>query len=149
MIRLLLTLCMFLLAVLLIWGDGPGRHAQDQGDESMSEPNREIPALQTVAYTPVEASSSLPLVLPLVTTPEAAHPMASAPAPAVDLRYIIANSVNVREGPSTEFPIVGKLTRGEATRLLWVEDNGWARIILEGDGMTGFVSGDFLSANAP
>lgn len=148
MIRLLLTLCMCLLAVMLIWGDGPGRQTETRPRESVPVA-REIPALQTAAYTPVEASSSLPLVLPLVSAPETALPSTPLAAAPVDLRYITANSVNVREGPSTEFPVVGKLTRGEATRLLWIEDNGWARIILEGDGMTGFVSGDFLSANAP
>ena len=148
MIRMLLTLCMCMLAVLLIWGDGTGLESKATATATPAESSRQIPALQAVAYTPTEPTSALPLVLPLVTTPA---PMAqvSAPETAMDLRYVTAQTVNVREGPSTEFPVIGKLTRGEATRLLWLEDNGWAHIILEGDGLTGFVSGDFLSADAP
>jgi hypothetical protein len=32
---------------------------------------------------------------------------------------------------------------------MWVEDNGWVHIVIEGDGISGFVSGDLLSATAP
>lgn len=148
MIRMLLTLCMCMLAVLLIWGEGTGHQTDAAAPRPSTESPREIPALQTAAYTPVEPASALPLVLPLVTAP-APEAEAVAPEAAIDLRYITAKTVNVREGPSTEFPVIGKPTRGEATRLLWLEDNGWAHIILEGDGLTGFVSGEFLSANAP
>lgn len=148
MIRMLLTLCMCMLAVLLIWGEGAGRQTEATNALQTAETAREVPALQTVAYTPAEPVSDLPLVLPLVTTP-APQAQASAPDAAIDLRYITAQTVNVREGPSTEFAVIGKLTRGEATRLLWLEQNGWAHIILEGDGLTGFVSGEFLSADAP
>ena len=148
MIRMLLTLCMCMLAVLLIWGEGSGRQTDTTASLSDPESPRRIPALQAAAYTPAEPTSALPLVLPLVTPP-APEVQATAPEAAMDLRYITAQTVNVREGPSTEFPVIGKLTRGEATRLLWLEDNGWAHIILEGDGLTGFVSGEFLSSNAP
>ncbi|WP_291239888.1 SH3 domain-containing protein [Gemmobacter sp.] len=137
---------MCLLAVLLIWGEGPGRQTGAQGPSASAESPRDIPALQSAAYTPAEPASALPLVLPLVTAPEV---QATAPEAPMDLRYITAKTVNVREGPSTEYPVIGKLSRGEATRLLWLEENGWARITLEGDGMTGFVSGEFLSADAP
>ena len=153
MIRMLLTLCMCMLAVLLIWGEGPGRQtgAAETSAASMTSLDatpRALPALQPAAYTPADATSALPLVLPLVTAPATDAQAATPEAPA-DLRYIPAQTLNVRERPSTECPVVGKLSRGEATRLLWVEENGWAHIILEGDGMTGFVSGEFLSASAP
>ena len=142
MIRLLLTLCMCLLATMLIWGDGPGLSRQAVAPAPVAPTQ---PDLQTVAYTPSEPVTDLPLVLPLIQAAPAA-PQAETEA---DLRYITANSVNVREGPSTEYPVIGRLSRGEATRLLWLEENGWARITLEGDGITGFVSGDFLSDTAP
>ena len=141
MIRLLLTLCMCLLAAMLIWGDGPGLSSREAAPSVATQPD-----LHPVAYTPsAEPVSDLPLVLPLIQT-NTPPPEAETVA---DLRYITASSVNVREGPSTQYPVIGRLSRGEATRLLWLEENGWARITLEGDGITGFVSGDFLSDAAP
>jgi uncharacterized protein YgiM (DUF1202 family) len=56
--------------------------------------------------------------------------------------------VNVRGGPSTQDAVVGRLTRGEAVMVVWVEDNGWARIRVEGDGIDGYMAMDFLTDTA-
>ena len=61
------------------------------------------------------------------------------------VKYVSGRSVNVRGGPSTQDAVVGRLTRGEAVTIVWIEDNGWARIRVEGDGIDGFMSMDFLS----
>ena len=142
MIRMLLTLCMCLLAVMLIWGEG--RDAAPLAARPQAAPL--AAQVQPAAYTRPEPSTGLPLVLPLVAEGMVTPQPTEGP---VTLRYITAATVNVREGPSTEYPVIGRLSRGEATRLLWQEENGWARITLEGDGMTGFVSGAFLSETAP
>lgn len=69
--------------------------------------------------------------------------------PAGDVRYVSGRSVNVRGGPSTQDDVVGKLVRGDAVRVVFVEDNGWARVRVEGDGVDGYMSLDFLTDVAP
>ena len=63
--------------------------------------------------------------------------------------YVTANSVNVRAEPSTEAEVVGKLGSGEATLLVQAVDDDWARIVIQGDGVEGFVAMRYLSAEAP
>jgi uncharacterized protein YgiM (DUF1202 family) len=63
--------------------------------------------------------------------------------------YVTAESVNVRAGPSTDAEIVGRLGSGEATLMVQVVDDDWARIVIQGDGVEGFVALRYLSAEAP
>ncbi|HLQ17894.1 MAG TPA: SH3 domain-containing protein [Tabrizicola sp.] len=63
--------------------------------------------------------------------------------------YVTASSVNVRAEPSTEAEIVGKLGEGEATLVVQSVDGDWARIVIQGDGVEGFVAMRYLSAEAP
>lgn len=63
--------------------------------------------------------------------------------------YVTANSVNVRAEPSTEAEIVGRLGNGEATLMVQAVDDTWARIVIQGDGVEGFVALRYLSAEAP
>jgi hypothetical protein len=64
---------------------------------------------------------------------------------APQIMYVTGRAVNVRSGPSTGNDVVGRLTRGEAVTVISIEDNGWARIRIEGDGVDGFMSLDFLT----
>ena len=63
--------------------------------------------------------------------------------------YVNASSVNVRAAPSTEAEVVGRLGSGEATLLVQTVDDDWARIVIQGDGVEGFVAMRYLSAEAP
>ena len=63
--------------------------------------------------------------------------------------YVNASSVNVRAEPSTEAEVVGKLGSGEATLMVQAVDDEWARIVIQGDGVEGFVAMRYLSAEAP
>lgn len=63
--------------------------------------------------------------------------------------YVNASSVNVRAEPSTEAAVVGRLGSGEATLLVQTVDDDWARIVIQGDGVEGFVAMRYLSAEAP
>jgi hypothetical protein len=74
---------------------------------------------------------------------------ARAPQTAGELAFVDAASVNVREGPSTNNPVITKLSRGEAVTIVSTDESGWARIRLEGDGLEGFMSMEYLSATAP
>lgn len=99
-----------------------------------------------VAYSPPEPVQTTPRVVTLSTPAPAPEPAASAePAAAGEVWIVNARAVNVREGPSTDYGVIGKLSRGEAASIVWEEPNGWARIRIEGDGIEGFVSMDFLT----
>jgi hypothetical protein len=63
--------------------------------------------------------------------------------------YVNANSVNVRAEPSTEAEVVGRLGSGEATLVVQAVDGEWARIVIQGDGVEGFVALRYLSPEAP
>jgi Bacterial SH3 domain len=63
--------------------------------------------------------------------------------------YVVANSVNVRAEPSTDGAVLGKLGSGEAALLVQAIDSEWARIVIQGDGVEGFVAMRYLSPEAP
>jgi uncharacterized protein YgiM (DUF1202 family) len=63
--------------------------------------------------------------------------------------YVVANSVNVRAEPSTNAEVLGKLGSGEAALLVQAVDADWARIVIQGDGVEGFVAMRYLSPEAP
>ena len=52
--------------------------------------------------------------------------------------------LNVRKGPNSEQPRVGKLSRGQAVKVVAKTSNGWYKTF---DGF--YVSGEYLSANSP
>lgn len=74
---------------------------------------------------------------------------AAVQSPSAEVWYVTGRSVNVREGPSTDAPIVGKLLRGDSALMLADNGAGWAQVTVEGDGVTGYVSMDFISPEAP
>lgn len=63
--------------------------------------------------------------------------------------YVSANSVNVRAGPSTTSEILGKLGSGEAALVVARLGDEWAQIVIQGDGMEGYVALRYLSPAAP
>ncbi|MFN3282113.1 MAG: SH3 domain-containing protein [Tabrizicola sp.] len=88
--------------------------------------------------------------------PETADPQPAAEAaPEVadggmgTIWYVVANSVNVRAEPSTDADILGRLGSGEAALLVQQVDADWARIVIQGDGVEGFVAMRYLSPEAP
>ncbi|MFN6926061.1 MAG: SH3 domain-containing protein [Tabrizicola sp.] len=82
-------------------------------------------------------------------------PLETAAAPEVlpgtegTIWYVNASSVNVRAAPSTEAEVVGKLGNGEAALMVAAVDDEWARIVIQGDGLEGFVALRYLSAETP
>lgn len=109
------------------------------------------PEVRKVAFTRPLPDDQLPLSLPLVrpdTRPPEVRVVASPLAETLDgqeIRFIRARSVNVREGPSTQTEVLGQLVQGEAILVLWTEDNGWAHVLVEGDGIAGYVKADLLT----
>ncbi|PTE22181.1 peptide-binding protein [Cereibacter changlensis JA139] len=166
MLRLTFLLCAALFLTLLIGGRDygqmrPGLAAAVVTPEAEAQPliqqvevaslDTEAPALsasaQAAVQLPVPPKPSI-VVLP---APERVEPVALA-APVEEtmpLLYVTAELVNVRSGPSTRFPVIGRLAEGEAALLVGADEAGWAPIRIEGDGVEGFVSSKYLSSVAP
>jgi hypothetical protein len=77
----------------------------------------------------------------------ATDPAAASSDNVVTVGYVDAEEVNVREGPGTDNPVLTRLNRGEAVTIVATDAaSGWARIRIEGDGIEGFMSMDYLAA---
>jgi hypothetical protein len=94
----------------------------------------------SVAGSDMQAAQSLTLALPLW---DAAAPATAADV-APDLRYVVANTVNVRSGPSVDTESLTKLDRGEAVLVLPSGTPGWSMIRIEGAGLEGYIATRFL-----
>ena len=112
-------------------------------------------ATAEAASEDAQAAEGLTLALPLVEPAPAraavAEPVAESvapPAPPADatprLQYVVADTVNVRAGPSAKTESLTKLDRGEAVQVLPSDTPGWSMIRLEGDGVEGYVATRFL-----
>ena len=99
----------------------------------------------------MQAAQSLTLALPLVDAATSADPASDPVAEtaagadaAPTLQYVVANTVNVRSGPSAETESLTKLGRGEAVLVLPSDTPGWSMIRIEGDGLEGYIATRFL-----
>lgn len=101
--------------------------------------------------TPVTAAAIQETVFSLATYSDEAPVAAAATAAqtAGELAFVAAASVNVRQGPGKENPVLTRLSRGEAVTIVSTDDTGWARIRIEGDGLEGFMALEYLSSTAP
>lgn len=114
-----------------------------------------LPAtVRRLADSPVTGPAR-PVVLPDAVIDPAAVQRIAAPAaqpaapsaPSVQgsaFRPVIANSANVRGGPSTGFPVVGRLTRGDEVEVVEADPSGWVRIRVQGDGIDGWIAARLL-----
>jgi uncharacterized protein YgiM (DUF1202 family) len=58
------------------------------------------------------------------------------------LREVTGDTVNLREGPGTNFTVLDRLTRGTAVSLLDIGPDGW--VYVEANGQIGWMSADFI-----
>ena len=99
---------------------------------------------------PVSAPAPAPVVEAAPEPAPAEDPapaIAAAPEPEpepADLRIVATEALNVRSGPSTGFGVVGRLTEGEQVRVVAEDAAGWVRIVIEGDGLEGWVAARLL-----
>lgn len=70
-------------------------------------------------------------------------------ATGLPVMYVSSKSVNVRMGPSTDYEVVGRLTRAEAVTVVSPEQDGWVRIAIEGDGLEGYIAARLLTDTDP
>jgi uncharacterized protein YgiM (DUF1202 family) len=177
MLRLTVILCAAMFAALLIVGEDrgqlrPGLANADQDTkpavvakvervvEKAVEPQvaavaaKPKPAAEvvTAAFAPEperEVVAEVEEVFTLSNLPTETPPAAPDAGVEGQILYVTAESVNVREGPSTESAVLGKLGTGEAALVITDVDGEWARIVIQGDGMEGYVAMRFLSPETP
>lgn len=106
------------------------------------------------------ASSAVPIVqaaaLPEATThpdPEPAQTEAEQDDPAIanidekpvaDVRQVTGTRVNMRNGPSTGYNVVARLTRGTKVLILQEPGNGWVKLKVEETGRVGWMAAKLL-----
>jgi pyruvate/2-oxoglutarate dehydrogenase complex dihydrolipoamide acyltransferase (E2) component len=129
----------------------PGEPAAPVATVAPVAPVAAAPAADPPAPAPAPAAAAVPLprAAPAPApdpAPEPAPELAAAPLP---VRYVDADAVNLRAGPSTETAVIGRLTRREAVAVVGAAVDGWLRVRLEGDGGEGYVAARFLTDVAP
>jgi hypothetical protein len=121
----------------------------DAGRNLVRAVEEEVFTLSVLGNEPVPGEDGT-AVEALVT--EAATDPAEPATPAFGggtIWYVTADSVNVRSAPSTGADVLGRLQTGEAALLVAAVDADWGRIVIQGDGVEGFVALRFLSPVAP
>ncbi len=101
----------------------------------------------TLIPTGTPAPTDTPTAAPTETpTPEPTHTPTALPRP---LAEVIAPRINLRGGPGTNYPVVGKAARGERlTVLTRTEDGEWLEVELEG-GERVWVAASLVQLSAP
>jgi hypothetical protein len=98
--------------------------------------------------SPVDLAAITPPAPEAVLPPSVADEIETALAES-QVWYVTGKVVNVREGPDTSFPVVGKVVYGEATEILSDPSDDWVRIRIQGDGIEGYMARRFLQDSEP
>lgn len=98
------------------------------------------PAAQTVAPTITPEPASVQPTPPEAT--EAAVTQEEAPQ---DIRSVKGTRVNMRNGPSTTYNVIMRLTRGTRVRILQEPGNGWVKLKVEDTGRIGWMASRLLT----
>ncbi|SHJ81115.1 SH3 domain-containing protein [Shimia gijangensis] len=63
----------------------------------------------------------------------------------VDLRKVRSARVNMRNGPGTQYSVLGKLKRGDQVTILQEPGNGWVKLKVVEGGRIGWISASLLA----
>lgn len=116
--------------------------------ESVEESQPEV--TRTALISPVEvvaASQPAPKPVEVVSIPEPTPEF--APEPERLIWFVTGSRVNVREGPSTNYSVMGSVVYGEAAEIVSDPDADWVKIRIEGDGVEGFIMKRFMTEADP
>lgn len=111
-------------------------------DNAATQPSPMPTAVELAEQAPLQ-TASIPIEIETDTATETGLPATAT------LRWVAVESANVRAQPGRYGAIAGRVERNDVVQVLWMEDNGWARIRMEGDGADGFVFGDLLTDVEP
>ena len=108
--------------------------------EPVVEPTPEVSrSVATPVAIAAPVSAPEPAVEVALATPESA-PVVVESAPENTVWYVTGTRVNVREGPSTNYAVLGKVVYGDAFLLVSDPDSDWIKIRIEGDGVEGYIA---------
>lgn len=82
---------------------------------------------------------------PFVVTSLDGGPVETGP----DLREITASSVNMRGGPGTGYPVIGRMNRGQPVEVLSDPGSGWLRLRNVEKQQVGWIAASLISRKAP
>jgi hypothetical protein len=105
---------------------------------------RVLPAPDQPTLAVVTEASAAQALLQTASIP-AEETQDQTPAANISLRWVSVERANVRAQPGRNGAVTGRVERGEAVEVLWIEPSGWVRIRVQGDGVDGFVFGDLLT----
>ncbi len=122
--------------------DNPAILAAAAAEPVEAEPE---PVLEASLATATDAAVAAALAEVEPSEPEAELAEEIAATDGVELTtvgVVLGQRVNVRSGPSTGNGVIGQVVENQEVEILGYEDNGWARILLDGE--EGYMSGDFI-----
>ena len=93
--------------------------------------------------TPVTVMT--PVVAPEPEPEPVVAEVAPEPEPERIIWYVTGSRVNVREGPSTDYTVLGKVLYGDAAEIISDPDAEWVKIRIEGDGVEGYIAKRFMT----
>lgn len=64
---------------------------------------------------------------------------------AADIREVTGTRVNMRDGPGTTYPVIGRATLGQKVEVLNDSGNGWLRLRTVSGQQTGWISASLIS----
>ncbi|WP_168733165.1 SH3 domain-containing protein [Thalassobius vesicularis] len=112
---------------------------------SLGAANAQSAAPIVQAAAPPEATSR-PAPEPAQTEAEQDDPTIANidEKPAPDVRQVTGARVNMRNGPSTGYNVVARLTRGTKVLILQEPGNGWVKLKVEETGRVGWMAAKLL-----
>jgi hypothetical protein len=155
--KLLLALTAFLYAAFVVLGEDRGQTRLGLVPVPAEPPAETVvdearPILIAAVKAPAPTVPRQPIVVmprpetaPLPVIARREPEKAAIVAEPMNLRWITANTANVRARASRNSSLTGKAERGQEVLVLWEEPNGWVRIRVEGDGLDGFVHKSLLT----
>ena len=81
---------------------------------------------------------------PAATKPDTATAAAQPEAAPPDIRQVTATRVNLRNGPSTQYNVILKLTQGTRVEILQEPGNGWVKLKVAENGRIGWMASRLL-----
>lgn len=104
-----------------------------------------VKAAAAIPAAPVAAAAPTPAITATLSAATRAAAPAHAEVSLADIRRVLVKSVNIRRGPSVDEKVLDRLGRDEEVLVVGEAGDGWLHVRIEGDGIDGFVLGEFLS----
>ena len=80
---------------------------------------------------------------------ETAPVMLLAPRPKLEVAYVTASSLRMRDGPGTNFQTIASFREGTAVKMTSEISGNWVRVVIEKTGASGWMHTSYLSSVVP